>query len=99
MAIEKVIRTEYPDGQVVLSNIRNKKGVPVFKENDTYTATKVTTWYDGTPMDSSKADGKVYLRHKVFDEYFLVNLPNWGETFLEKDTMAQVRALTSTELS
>lgn len=98
MAIEKVIRTEYSDGQVVLSNLRNKKGIPVFKENDTYTATKVTTWYDGTPMDDSKADGKVYLRHKVSGEYYLVNLPNWGETFLEKDTMSDMRGLSVTEI-
>lgn len=95
---QKVIRSVYSDGSVVLSNIRNDKGFPIFKENDTITATKVTTWYDGTPMEVGKADGKVYLRYKPTGEFFLVNLPNWGETFLEKDTMQQMRDMSFTEI-
>lgn len=97
MAIEKVTINTYADGTTVMSGIRNNKGIPIFKENDTLTATKVTTWYDGTPMDESKADGKVYLRHKSTGDYYLVNLPNWGQSFLEKDTMAQMRALNSVD--
>lgn len=95
---QKVIRTEYSDGKVVLSNIRNNKGFPVFRENDTVTATKVTQWYDGSVMSPDKADGKVYLRYKATGEYFLVNLPNWGELFLEKDTMAEMRGLSLMEI-
>lgn len=97
-ADQKYIRTEYADGSVVLSNLRNKKGIPVFSLNDSYTATKVTTWYDGSAMDDSKADGKVYLKLKDTGEYFKVNLPKDKELFLEKDTMAQFRSLSSTEL-
>lgn len=95
---QKVIRTEYSDGKVVLSNIRNNKGFPVFRENDTVTATKVTQWYDGSVMSPDKADGKVYLRYKSTGEYFLVNLPNFGELFLEKDTMQSMRDMSSTEI-
>lgn len=98
MAKQQVIRTEYADGSVILSNIRNKKGIPFFRVNDTYTATKVTEWYDGTPMDSGKADGLVYLQHRTTEEFFQVNLPNFGEGFLEKDNMAQMRTLSSTEM-
>lgn len=105
---QQVIRTEYEDGQVVLSNIRRKKEIPVIGMNDTYTATKVTTWYDGSVMNDSKADGFIYLKHRGTNEYFRVNLPNWGETFLEKDAIVRdsstpssestVRELTSTEI-
>jgi len=95
---QKYIRTEYSDGGVVLSNLRNKKGIPVIGLDAGYTATKVTTWYDGTPMDDSKADGKVYLKLKDTGEYFKANLPNDKELFLEKDTMAQFRGLSSVEM-
>lgn len=97
-ADQKYKRTEYTDGSVVLSNLRNKKGIPIFSLNDSYTATKVTTWYDGSTMDDSKADGKIYLKLKDTGEYFKVNLPNNKELFLEKDTMAQMRALSSTDI-
>lgn len=95
---QEFVRTEYEDGSVVLSNLRNKKGVPVFKENDTYTATRVNVWYDDSPMTPEKADGKVYLRLKSTGEYFRVNLPNWGETFLEKNTVSELRTISSTEI-
>lgn len=95
---QKYIREEYPDGSVVLSNIRKKRGtIPVFGMNETYTATKVTQWYDGTAMTPEKADGSVYLRLKETGEYFLVNLPKFGETFLDKDTMVQMRGLSAAE--
>lgn len=95
---QKYIRTEYTDGSVVLSNLRNKKGIPIVGLDASYTASKVTTWYDGTPMDDSKADGKVYLKLKDTGEYFKVNLPNDKELFLEKDTMAQMRAISTVEI-
>src|SRR5690606_35560101 len=55
-------------------------------------------------MDDSKAGGSVYLKYKGTEypdytgSYFRVNLPNFGELFLEKDTVAQMRALSSTEV-
>src|SRR5690606_19901407 len=104
--IQKAILTEYPnDGSVVMSNIRKGKAdLPVIGNNETYSATLVTEWYDGSPMDDSKADGAVYLKYKGTEypnytgSYFRVNLPNFGELFLEKDTVAQMRDLSSTEI-
>lgn len=99
MAIEqKAIKTVYEDGSVVWSNLRNKKGIPVIGLNDTYTASRVTQWYDGTPMTDLKVDGKIWFKERETGEYFRVNLPNWGEIFLEKDTMAQTRGLNPTEI-
>lgn len=95
---QKVIITDYPDGSRVMSNIRNKKGIPFFRENDTYTATRVVTWFDGSPMDDSKVDGKIYLKHRQSGSYYLVNLPNWGETFLQKPNVASLRNMSSTEI-
>lgn len=46
------------DGQVVISDIvKRKTTVPIFSSNETYSATLVTSWYDGSPMDDTKADG------------------------------------------
>ncbi len=73
--IQKAIITDYPDGSRVMSNIRNKKGIPFFKDNDTYTATRVVTWFDESPMDDSKVDGKIYLKHRQSGDYYLINLP------------------------
>lgn len=95
---QKAIITDYDDGTRVISNIRNKKGIPFFRENDTYTATRVSTWYDGTPMDDSKVDGSVYLKHRESNEYYLANLPNWGETFLQKPNVDALRNMSSTEI-
>lgn len=99
MAKQKYIRTEYNDGNVVLSNIRKgRASIPVIGLNDSYTATKVTTWFDGSPMTPEKADGSVYLRLAETGEYFRVNLPNDGELFLEKDTVAQLRDMSAVEI-
>lgn len=95
---QKYIRSEY-NGTVVLSNIRKgRASIPVVGMNDIYTATKVTEWYDGTPMTPEKVDGSVYLQLKDTGEYFKVNLPNEGETYLEKDTMEQMRGLSDVEI-
>lgn len=64
--------------------------------NQTITYTKVNNWWDGTPMTADKADGEIYRRKGV--EYFLKNLGKYGELFLEKDTMAEMRDLNSTEI-
>lgn len=95
---QKAIITDYPDGSRVISNIRKKKDIPVIGTNDTYSATRVTTWFDDSPMDDSKADGSVYLKHSESGEYYLVNLPNDGELFLEKDTVEDMRSMSSTEI-
>lgn len=104
--VQKAILTEYTnDGSVVMSNIRKgKTDLPIIGNNETYSATLVTEWYDGSPMDDSKADGAVYLKYKGTEypnytgSYFRVNLPNFGELFLEKDTVAQMRGLSSTKI-
>lgn len=101
---------KYGDGSVTLTNMRNNLGVPVFGMNETISATMVDQYWDGSPMDDSKVDGKLYLKLKKLPagadssmqqyvgKYFRVNLPNWGELFLEKDTMAEMRGLSSIEI-
>ena len=100
------------DGQVVISDIvKRKTTVPIFSSNETYSATLVTSWYDGSPMDDTKADGSVYFKLKALPQgadpdiygqyvgsYFRVNLPKFGETFLEKDTMQAMRDLSPVEV-
>lgn len=56
---------------------------------------KVTTWYDGSPMTNEKVDGVLY--RKKGSEYFRQVIDKDGELFLEKNTMAQMRALSFTE--
>ena len=100
------------DGQVVISDIvKSKTTVPIYSSNETYSATLVTSWYDGSPMDDTKADGSVYFKLKALPQgadpdiygqyvgsYFRVNLPKFGETFLEKDTMQAMRDLSPVEV-
>lgn len=57
---------------------------------------KVTEWWDGTPMTPSKADGYIYRRRGV--EYFLKNIGEYGKLFLEKDTMQEMRDLSNREV-
>lgn len=86
--IQEPIRTEYGDGTVVYSNIRRKR------DNISTTYTKVTTWYDGTLMDDSKVDAfGTFSKVRENGEYIRENLPNWGENFLEVDTVPQFRSL------
>src|SRR5690606_5007880 len=100
MAVQKAIKTTYADGQTVWSNVRNNFGAPIFNNNQTITLTKVDTWYDGSPMDDTKVDGKVWLKMKPSQGggYARVDLPNWGENFLEKDTVESLRDMTPTEM-
>lgn len=60
------------------------------------TYTKVTNYYDGTPMTNAKTDGKIY--RKLGTEYFLKNLGEYGKSYLEKNTIAELRAITTTEV-
>lgn len=109
--VQRASMIQYPDGQVVIHNIRKKRvSIPVFGANESYSATLVSTWYDGTAMDDSKADGSIYFKLKALPSgadpsleqyvgsYFRLNLPNEGESFLEKDTMQEMRDLNSTEI-
>lgn len=57
---------------------------------------KVTTWYDGSSMTNEKVDGILY--RKKGNEFFRQVIDKEGELFLEKDTMAQMRALSPTEI-
>lgn len=109
--VQRASMIQYPDGQVVIHNIRKKRvSIPVFGANESYSATLVNTWYDGTAMDDSKADGSIYFKLKALPSgadsslaqyvgsYFRLNLPNEGELFLEKDTMQEMRNLSSAEI-
>lgn len=73
-----------------LTNLIDKQTKQIF------TADKVTTYYDGTPMTDAKVDGYIY--RKAGSEYFLKNLGKYEELFLEKDTVAQLRDLSATEI-
>lgn len=56
----------------------------------------VTEYYDGTPMDDSKVDGELY--RKKGSQYLRKVYDKEGELFLEKDTISEMRSLTSTEI-
>lgn len=100
----------YDDGSVIVSNLRNNLGVPIIGLDNNLTATRVTQWWDGTNMDESKVDNQLYIQLKALPsgsdseleqyigDYFKVNLPNDGELFLEKDTMAEMRGLSPVEI-
>ncbi|WP_180268530.1 right-handed parallel beta-helix repeat-containing protein [Sphingobacterium sp. 1.A.4] len=82
------IRAEYNDGTVVISNIRDPRS------NEMASYTIVNTWFDGTTMDDGKVDAHgVYTKLKDTGEYVRKNLPNWGENFLEVDSVTQLRSL------
>lgn len=102
---------EYADGNVTIYNLRNNLGVPVFGLNEMISASRVTQYWDGTPMDESKVDNKLYLQlkslpddtnpdlEKYIGDYFKINLPYDGELFLEKDTIGQVNNMSPVEIS
>lgn len=57
-------------------------------------------WWDGSPMTDAKVDGNIY-RKLPADEgsgYVKRVYANFGQLFLEKDTISQVRALTPGEI-
>lgn len=64
--------------------------------NESVNYNLVTTYYDGTPMDSSKVDGRLY--REVNNEFFIKIFNDWGQSFLQKDTMQELKSLSSYEL-
>lgn len=56
----------------------------------------VTTYYDGSAMTNAKVDGDLYIKNSGV--FYRKVIDKDGELFLEKDTMAQMRALTSFEI-
>ncbi|MGL6126780.1 hypothetical protein [Chryseobacterium artocarpi] len=56
---------------------------------------KVTQWYDNTVMDDSKTDGVIY--RKKGNDYYVRISSNENE-YLEKDTMAEMKSLSNTEV-
>lgn len=89
----QAIREVYPDGKIVISNVRRKV------DGSTTSYSVVSQWYDGTSMSDAKVDTfGIYSKYKPTGEYLRENLPNWGESFLEVDTMAQFRGLSSYNL-
>lgn len=57
----------------------------------------VSQWYDGTTMSDAKCDGDLY-RKAPGGAYVRKVIDKDGELFLEKDTMAQMRALSAREI-
>ncbi|WP_286883429.1 MULTISPECIES: glycosyl hydrolase family 28-related protein [Sphingobacterium] len=87
--IDQPIRRVYPDS-IVISNVKSKI------DNTTTSYTVVVTWYDGTPMDDSKVDEwGIYSKYKATGEYLKINRPNWGDQFLEVDSVSELRTLSS----
>lgn len=86
--IQQPIRSVYKDGSIVVSNVKSKI------DNSTTSYSVVVTWYDGTPMDDSKVDEwGIYSKYKETGEYLRENKPQWGELFLEVNTVADLRAM------
>ncbi|KKO91740.1 hypothetical protein AAW12_08745 [Sphingobacterium sp. Ag1] len=85
---QQPIRSVYKDGLVVISNVKS------IIDNSTTSYTVVLNWYDGTTMDDSKIDQwGVYSKYKPTGEYLRENKPQWGELFLEVDTINDLRNL------
>lgn len=88
VVVQQPIRSVYKDGSIVVSNVKSKV------DNSTTSYSVVNAWYDGTPMDDSKVDQwGVYTKYKATGEYLRENKPNWGELFLEVDTVSDLRDL------
>lgn len=96
---DKIIINEYSSGQVTASNIRNNINSPVLGVSNSITADRVTEWWDGSPMDVSKVDNRLYIQYNGEDypeyvgSYFKVNLPNEGQLFLEKNSVSDLRSI------
>jgi hypothetical protein len=87
--VQKPVRSVYKDGSIVVSNVKSKI------DNTTTSYSVVNLWYDGTPMNDSKVDQfGIYSKYKPTGEYLRENKPQWGELFLEVDTVEQLRAMT-----
>ena len=56
----------------------------------------VTTYYDGSAMTNAKVDGDLYIKNGT--TFYRKVIDKDGQLFLEKDTMAQMRALTAFEI-
>lgn len=86
--VQKPVRSVYKDGSIVVSNVKSKI------DNSTTSYTVVENWYDGTPMNDSKVDQfGIYSKFKETGEYLRENKPQWGELFLEIDTMSAFRQM------
>src|SRR5690606_36034670 len=89
-------REVYADGSIVYSNLFNDIGVPLLGNRKSIEARVITHYWDGTPMTDEKVDNKLYS--KIGAEYIEYLFPFWGENFLEKDTMDQMRAMEPWEI-
>lgn len=89
-------REVYTDGSIVYSNLFNDIGVPLLGNRKSIEARVITHYWDGTPMTDDKVDNKLYS--KIGNDYVEYLFPFWGENFLEKDTMAQMRAMEPWEI-
>jgi len=86
--VQTPIRSVYKDGSIVVSNVKSKI------DNTTTSYSVVNAWYDGTSMDDTKVDQfGIYSKYKPTGEYLRENKPQWGELFLEIDSMGKLRVL------
>lgn len=79
---------------IVIGDVHTNLIDPVTGKSVNYK--EVTTWYDGTSMDTSKVDGDLYTRKGT--KFLRKVIDKDGELFLEKDTVAQLRATTAREI-
>ncbi len=90
LILQKPIRSVYKDGSIVVSNVKSNI------DNTTTSYTVIAHWFDGTEMDDTKVDQwGVYSKFKETGEYVRENRPQWGELFLEVDTVADLRAMSA----
>lgn len=79
---------ELPDGTLTNGLDKNTKLSVNYKPT--------TVWYDGSVMNNSKVDGDLYTKKGT--KFYRKVIDKDGELFLEKDTVAELRALTPREM-
>lgn len=78
------------DSTKIVDNYDRITGVP-------FNATKVTTWWDGSVMNDGKVDNYIYFKNKPELGGGYAKRDYDGAFMLQKDTMADMRALSSYE--
>lgn len=91
--LDKTYNTEINGNPEIVSDILFKVDK---NTGDNVNYREVTMWYDGSSMNDAKVDGGLYI--KKDSKYYRKVIDKDGELFLEKDTMAQFRAMTDYEL-
>lgn len=79
---------------IVVGDVHTNLIDPVTGKSTNYK--EITTYFDGTPMTNGKVDGNFFRRKG--SKYLRKVIDKDGELFLEKDTVAQIRSLTTYEI-